>query len=325
MKILFLSSGNAKYFDNISPFIRTQGESLKHAGIDIRYFTIYGKGILGYLKAACELRKYVKRNPVDIIHAHYTLSGWSAVLSFSKRPIVLSLMGTDAYGQYIGLNKIKFSSRYLIVLTYLIQPFVKSIICKSKNIERSIILKKKSHIIPNGILLGKFSCYENGFKKDLNLDPGKKYALFLGNKKSNRKNFKLAESAVSLINSDNIILIAPYPVSHDQVVKYLNSVDVLVLTSLMEGSPNVIKEAMACNCPIVSTDVGDVRRVIGETDGCYITSFEPEEVAEKIKLAIEFSEKKGRTKGRERIIQLGLDSDTTAKKIIDVYKKALSQ
>ena len=105
---------------------------------------------------------------------------------------------------------------------------------------------------------------------------------------------------------------------------YYSAADVVLLTSVTEGSPNVIKEAMACNCPIVSTDVGDVREVLGNTEGCYISGLDPVEVAEKTKKALEFSYTKGRTKGRQRIIELGLDSESIAKKIVEVYKKALN-
>ncbi len=91
-----------------------------------------------------------------------------------------------------------------------------------------------------------------------------------------------------------------------------------MLTSYNEGSPNVIKEAMACNMPIVSTNVGDVKEVVGKTKGCYITSFEPEDVAEKIKLALEFGK---RTIGRDDIKHL--ESSVIAKKIINVYKSVL--
>ena len=94
----------------------------------------------------------------------------------------------------------------------------------------------------------------------------------------------------------------------------------MVLTSFHEGSPNVIKEAMACNCPIVATNVGDVEFIIGDTKGCYISDFDANDVAEKIKLALEFGKK---TEGRNRIIEFGLDSRSVARKIIRVYKQVL--
>ena len=76
---------------------------------------------------------------------------------------------------------------------------------------------------------------------------------------------------------------------------------------------------MACNCPIVSTDVGDVKEVIGKTEGCYITSFDPKDVAEKIKMALDFGK---RTNGRNHIKHLEINN--IAKKIINVYEHVLN-
>jgi teichuronic acid biosynthesis glycosyltransferase TuaC len=87
---------------------------------------------------------------------------------------------------------------------------------------------------------------------------------------------------------------------------------------LHEGSPNVIKEAMACNCPIVSTDVGDVKEVIGETEGCFISSFEAKDIATKLQLAINF----GRTKGRQNISKL--ESHKIAKEIEKIYQQTVT-
>jgi glycosyltransferase involved in cell wall biosynthesis len=87
----------------------------------------------------------------------------------------------------------------------------------------------------------------------------------------------------------------------------------------------VIKEAMACNTPIVSTDVGDVKWIIGNTEGCFISSFEPEAMKDEIEKAFEFARVKEKTKGRERIIKLGLDSDTIAQKIINTYQSILDK
>jgi len=322
LKILFVSSGNSKNFD-IAPFIKSQGNSLIKAGVDVVFFPLCGKGFSGYLKSAYRLRKFLKKNIVHIIHAHYTLSGWSAVLAFPKQPIILSLMGTDAYGEYKGINKIKLTSRYLILLTYLIQPFVNAIICKSKHIESSVFLKKKSSVIPNGIMLDKISYSENDFKGELGLNPDKKHILFLGSKKSKRKNYKLLAAAMDLIKSDDISVVAPYPIPHDQVIKYLNSVDVLVVPSLMEGSPNVVKEAMACNCPVVATGVGDVAWLFGDKPGYYLTGFQPEDVAGKLSLALQYAYQNGKTNGRQRIIELGLDADSIAKRLISVYQSVV--
>jgi teichuronic acid biosynthesis glycosyltransferase TuaC len=317
MRVLFVSSGNNKF--GINPFIKDQGDSLSRVGIKVDYFSIIGKGVFGYLKASRTLRKHLRNHDVNIIHAHYTLSGWVAVLAFNSKPIVLSLMGSDVYGAYIGENKIKISSLYLKILTKMIQPFVKSIICKSRNIERYVYVKNRSYIIPNGVNLDIIKDNRISYRDELLLDRSKKYILFLGSKTNVRKNYQLAYSAYKLLNNEDTELIAPYPVPHEQVLKYLNAVDCLLVTSFMEGSPNIVKEAMACNCPIVSTDVGDVHWLFGDEPGYYIADFRPEDFAEKLKSALEYSSRFVRTKGRERIRSLCLDAETIARRLIEVY------
>jgi len=324
MKVLFVCSGNVKGFD-VVPFIREQGESMRKLGVDIEYFPVSGKGLQGYWKAADRLRKYLRQRHFDLIHAHFILSGFVAVLASGSRPVVLSLMGSDAYGQYVGENKVVLSSRYLTLLTFLIQPFVRAIISKSRNIERYVYLKRKSFIIPNGIDTRKFQSCEMDFGDELALNRAKKQVLFLGSKSSVRKNFQLAQKAVSYLHRNDIELINPYPISHNSVPKYLNSAAVLAVCSYMEGSPNVVKEAMACNCPIVTTDVGDVKWVLGRTEGCYIASFKPEDYAAKLHEALKFSETRGRTRGEQRIRELGLDSESVAQRILEIYKKALGK
>ena len=99
----------------------------------------------------------------------------------------------------------------------------------------------------------------------------------------------------------------------------MNACDALVLTSEAEGSPNVVKEAMACNIPVVATDVGDVREIISHTDGCYLCKMEPPDIARKLQSALSFGE---RTNGREAVAHLELDA--VSRRIIDVYEQTLS-
>lgn len=318
MKVLFVCSGNSINFP-IVPFIKSQGESLKEAGIEVDYFPVKGKGILGYIKSGIKIRKFLESNNYDVIHAHFTLSGWSALIGTRKIPIVLSLMGSDALGQVSGNDNLNLKSRFYQILTYLIQPFVAAIISKSANIEKHVYLKSKSTILPNGVNTDLFRSAADDFRKELGLDSEKIYILFLGNRDKPIKNFSLAQEAVASLDLPNVELINPYPLVHADVPKYLNSVNVLVVPSLMEGSPNVIKEAMACNCPIVATDVGDIRWVMGDIEGCYLSSFSSKEFAQQLKLAIEFSEVYGRTNGEQRISKLGLSSESIANRLIDIY------
>jgi len=98
----------------------------------------------------------------------------------------------------------------------------------------------------------------------------------------------------------------------------MNACDVLVLTSDYEGSPMVVKEAMACNLPVVSVDVGDVAEVISGVEGCYICQQTPEDVAAKLALALNRPE---RTQGRRAVAHLALDR--IAERLIAEYDDVL--
>ena len=168
--------------------------------------------------------------------------------------------------------------------------------------------------------LSKFSLIDkNEARKKLGLG-NKKYILFAANPARPEKNFKLAEQAVKKLNRNDTELLVVHSQPFDKMKLYFNAADVLLLTSLHEGSPNVIKEALVCNLPIVSTDVGDVKWLLGDLAGCFLTSFDPVDVADKLKKALEFNSP---TNGRQRITELELDSESVAKKIISLYKEIL--
>ncbi len=320
MKVLFVVSGNNQYYD-VAPFIRSQGDSLVEEGVEVAYFPIMGKGMLNYLKNVGPLRKYLKNNPVDVIHAHYSLCGWVAVLAAGSLPVVLSYMGDDLFGSHTGRNKRKLKSWLLTYLSKAIQPFVQAIICKSPQMVDAVARKNVTHLVPNGVRLEQFKLYDKSSRKELGLERNKTYVLFLGDPADANKNIALVESALEQLRLPNVELLIRYKVSHDAVVKYLNAADVFTLCSFSEGSPNVVKEAMACNCPMVVTPAGDAPWVVEGTDGCYVSpSWEPEDFAKKLGLALQYADKQGRTKGREQLLALGLDASSIAWRIIGIYE-----
>lgn len=301
MKVLFLSSGRAGRPGDV---VKNQGESLEIAGVDVDYFLIK-PGFWGYLSSIRKLRFEYKSGHYDLVHAHYSLCGFVAVLAGCK-PLVVSLMGSDIATSGFLRALIRFFIRY---------KWSEAIV-KTRQM-KELIGVDRVHVNPNGVDIEKFKPIPKeiarqhiGYKED------KKLIVFIAVNNRREKNINLATEAINLFNDNNIDFKHIHDVPNQEIPYYLNAADVLLLTSKREGSVNVIKEAMACNCPIVSTDVGDVRWVTGNTDGCFITSFEPEDVAQKIKAAIDFGK---RSEGRQRIIDLGLDSVTVAKRIEDVY------
>lgn len=322
MNVLFVCSGNSEYYE-ISSFIKSQADALIEKGIQVEFFVIKGKGVVNYGRNVFYLKNILRRNRYQIIHAHYSLSGWVAVLAIPGIPIVLSLMGTDALGKFVGRNKINFGSWIYVTLTYLIQPFVRAIISKSSEIEDVVYRKKVSYVIPNGVQLNKFVGSGPGFRSELGLEKEMKYVLFLANPNDVNKNYELAKAAVERLGRKDVTLINIFKESPDTVVKYLNSVDVFVSCSFSEGSSNAIKEAMACNCPMVVTNAGDAEWIIGDTPGCFVSSYDPSIFANDLGRALDFAGEHRRTNGRRRICELGLDSETVVEKIVGIYKKLL--
>lgn len=302
-----------------------QGDSLIEEGIDLDYFPVLGKGLKGYLKSIRKLKSHIINNNFEIIHAHYGLCGIVSLFAKKGERLVVTFMGDDLIGTNRIDGSVTFKSRINVLINILLSRVAYDFcIVKSEEMYSKLKITHKS-LIPNGINLNKFypisinnTFVTLGFNGD-----NSKIVLFISDPLRPEKNYKLAKEAVDLISDIKVKLIPVFNIDNSELVHYYNAADVLLLTSFHEGSPNVIKEAMACNCPIVSTDVGDVKWIFGNVEGCYLSSFDPVDVSEKMKLAIEYREKYIQTKGRQRIIKLGLNAETVAERIIHVYRNIL--
>lgn len=301
MKVLFVCSGNRV---EVSPIIRNQGDSICAQGVDIAYYTIKGKGIGGYLKNVRPIRRYLKQNQFDVVHAHYSLSAFVASLAGAK-PLVVSLMGSD----------VKASGIYKMMIRVFAFLFSwKSIIVKSADMYQSLGIRR-AVVIPNGVNMDRFKPLDlKECQETLGWSSEKKHVLFTSDPKRREKNYALAESAVSCI--ENAELHAMVGVQNEDTPIWYNAADVVLMTSLWEGSPNAIKEAMACSRPIVSVNVGDVKKILGTTEHCYMVQYSQDQVVSKLQLAMQHN---GATEGRKCIVNLGLDTGTVAKQIIAIY------
>jgi len=310
LKVLFVSSGNIKKF-GISPIVINQGKSLEKIGVNVSYYGIKGKGVINYLRNRKILKEKIKKSSFDVIHAHYSFSGILVASTLTKLPIIVSLMGSDTL--------LKFP--YSLIIKIMHKYFWTQTIVKSKSMKKNLRLEN-SIILPNGVDFSRFyPMSKEKSRKHLGFKNNKKYVIFIGDPNRPEKNFYLAKKSVEIVQKDysNIELFVVFGkdgVKNEEISYYINAADLLLLTSTREGSPNVIKEAMACNCPIVSTNVGDVKSIIKGISGCFITNFDPKNIAEKIKLAMNY----GKTNGRENIYFL--NDALIAKKLIHIYKKA---
>lgn len=318
MKILFVCSGNSKYFE-LAPFIRAQATSLRECGLSIDFSIVKRKGLIGYLNHVNVLRKLLDNSEYELIHAHYSLCGIIAFLAtlISLRrdkvrlPVVVSLMGSDVRSGGLWLNIVRFFVRRIWKRT----------IVKSSDMKQNLGLSSPV-IIPNGVNFETFRHISAAeCVQELEWDPYLKYVLFGADPTRDVKNYPLAKQSFDLLSNKNCKLITIGDLPHDKVPMYLNACGALLLTSKWEGSPNIVKEAMACGTPIICTDVGDVRWLLEGLDGCSVTSHDPQDIASQLNMALQFDHK---TRGRERLIELGLDSESVAKRLVELYDGILS-
>ena len=160
-------------------------------------------------------------------------------------------------------------------------------------------------------------------RQKMHLSADKRYILFAGAFDNAVKNATLAKQTVEALQDDNAELLELKGYSRDEVTLLMCAADTFLMTSLSEGSPQVIKEAMACGCPIVSVDVGDVKERVEGLEGCYVAETrDPQELVQLLQKAMTL---KGKTKGRERLVADGLDNNIVAQKLISIYERVIKK
>lgn len=318
MKVIFVASGNKKGGSNVSAFVQSQYDSLKKEGLEMRLVGTEGKGAKAYLRAAWKLRKMIRAERPDVVHGHYSLCGWvanMACLGLRHKPkIVVSILGS-----------FPTKDKKWKLVRWSIQHLWDATIVKSQRTANQLGLPV--NIIPNGVNLEIFQTQDNAAaRKAVGFEDGKKYIIWCSNPDRPEKDYKLAEDTVHLLESEildpngfSVKLVPVFNKTPQEVCMYMNAADCLLLTSVSEGSPNVIKEAMSCNCPIVTTNVGDVTERLENLEGCHVVdSREPKELAGAIRKSLEFGK---RTEGRKRIIEDQLEISQIAKRIKDIYER----
>jgi glycosyltransferase involved in cell wall biosynthesis len=306
MKVLFVSSGNS---GKIDPIASSQTQMLVSAGIHVDNFLIVGKGFKGYLRNIPKLKSHIKNNNYDVVHAHYSLTAFVAALAGAK-PLVVSLMGSDVH-----TNKL---NNLIIKLFNLL--FWNEVIVKSNEMRIKIGLKNV-HVIANGVNLDQFEFIDKQqARHQLGWNSDKIHLFFPANTRRYEKNYPLIASSLKMFNDHSIeIHNLDNAIDTELMNLHYQASDIVLLSSLWEGSPNVIKEALACNKIVVSTDVGDVNERFGKLKGVFIAKHDTHDYFSQIKEAIEFLKANNSVEGRKSIIAQGLDGKSFAQRLIEIY------
>ena len=289
-------------------FVAEQVESLRRRGMAVDVLFVDGaSGRSSYLRGFGRVRRAIAAACYDLIHAHYV---FSAIMALAQRrvPILLTHHGIETQQGWTA-PLCRWTSR-----------FVTRTIVTSRPVQTALS-RPDTAIIPCGVNTDLFQPGSRAAAREaVALSPTALLVLFAGMHRP-EKRFDLAEAAVAQLQArrPDVQLVVAEEEPHERMPLFMNACDVLVLTSEAEGSPMVVKEAMACNLPIVSVDVGDVAEVVGETAGCYLAERTPEALAAGLAKALDFG---GRTTGRGAIMALSLDA--IAARLEAVYREMIS-
>jgi teichuronic acid biosynthesis glycosyltransferase TuaC len=308
-------------------FVEQQIVGLQRIGVEVDVMLVNRaeKGMGSYFTMGAALRERIGQFKPDVVHVMY-----GGVLAervtgiITEIPVVVSFCGSDLLGERLSGVLRKIVSGCGVLASHIAAKRAVGIIVKSRNLEEALpvsVDRSKVRIIPNGINLERFiSLDQLDCRKKLGWSLNKFHVLFPANAGDPVKRPFLAQAAIEAANrlGLNAEMHQLRGVPHEEVSIWLNASDVVLLTSLHEGSPNIIKEALACDVPVVSVDVGDVRERISEIEGCHIALPDSHDLGSKLLLV---RARGGRVAGREKVQQISLEQ--TSLKLRSFYLEVL--
>ncbi len=305
------------------PFLVEQVEFLRRAGVAVEVFFFRGaKHPVNYLKAWWRFnRQYWRcRDRYDLVHAQF---GQAALIPWPKRwPLVITFHGVDLLGQLSPEGRPTLQGQFLVGVGRTAARFADAVVVVSNEMRQKLPATKPLHILPTGVDLASLPCLTCAeARRKLDLPADERLALFVGSPHDPLKRYALAQQAVDVLSRRlPTRLILGWGRPHRDILVMMHACDVLVITSLQEGSPTIVKEALACNLPIVSVVVGDVVERLQGIEGCAITA---DDRPEAIASALEQILRRGRRiSGRDSVEQL--DQRTLTDRLVAIYHSVLT-
>ncbi|SDQ20172.1 glycosyltransferase [Natronobacterium texcoconense] len=295
-----------------SPFLNQQISALESRGLSVDTLTVSGhvsaeesRSVLDYLRFFPQVRREVRQGDYDLVHAHY---GLTAPMALAQRevPVVLTLWGTDLEGP--GGPVSRFCA-----------PRCEEVVVMTEDMRRE--LGSDCTVLPFGIDLDLFRPEPTDAAKErVNWDPDEHHVLFPYPPERTVKNHPRAKQIVDAVDDRvdrPVNLQVVHGVDHERVPTYMNAADALLLTSEHEGSPTSVKEALACNLPVVATDVGDVRERLEGVDPSTVATSD----AELVRGLEEGLERGERSNGRQAAREVS--QREVVDRLLSIYGRAI--
>lgn len=306
---------------------KRQIESLDRLGVVIATYVFHNRrSFHGLIQGGCALRRMAQEFQADLVHVHYGAAQAFMAVLFSPRPVVVSFCGSDLFGNYGPSGRKTWSGRLSRGLSQIGALGCRRCIAKSEGLKRSLRslwlpwVQNRCAVIPNGVDLDMFQPMSQAEARArlgwTHQDP---VVLFMDRKGAWVKDPDLARAAYreakKTVSSLRLHVLEYEP--PDKMPLFFNAADVLLLTSRHEGSNNTLKEALACNLPVVATACGDTPERLQGVRFSYICSRDVQELGERLAAVVTVRE---RSNGRQYVRELALDRVAT--RIKKLYEEA---
>jgi teichuronic acid biosynthesis glycosyltransferase TuaC len=305
-------------------FIEQQVRSVRQLGVEVEVLHLdrRSRGPRAYWGLGKELKHVVERTQPALVHLAY--GGVMADLATSAvrdRPVLVQYWGSDLLGSRAEPALRRLTIHVGVLASRRAARRAEGVIAVSENLRAALppaAAGGNVWVVPSGVDLDRFAPLDqHECQSRLGWAIGAKHVLFPASARRPEKRYGLAQAAVARLQASgvDVHLHQLDGVEHSDVPTWMNASDVLVLTSTHEGSPNAVKEALACNVPVVAVDVGDVRQWLANVTGCYVAAPTPEDLAEKLDLVLSAGE---RIDARDTLADISLQR--TAQRLLEIYR-----
>ena len=317
MNILVVTTGWPRFpGDNRGIWIERQVRILRQLGHTIEVFHFRPKkNPLRYLKASLVLRSKV-RTEHDLIHAHFGNAGFISILAAKGKIVIVTLHGSDVFGERSSSGRMTLQGHIRQTVTRWTVKRADRVILVAERMKKELP-PRDFDVIPMGISTTLFRPMDqHKCRNEIGLDQSVPLVLFVGSPEKKEKRYELACSACEMLRRRlRCDLVLADGVDNEKIPLYMGACDVLLITSMSEGSPTVVKEAICCGLPIVSVDVGDVKERIKDIAECEVVSSDtPEVLANALERVL---------KTRRRILIEGersaMDENVLTNKVLQLY------
>lgn len=303
-------------------FVKRQAEFLRRAGVAVDVFHFRGaKRAWNYARAWLGVRPKIRSGQYDLVHAQF---GQSGILSLPKRlPLVVTLRGSDILGIVGPDGRYTVAGKISQWVTRLAVRRADQVVVVSEHMKEYFETPAPVTVLPSGLDFDLFRVTpRDEARARLGWPLDKRLVLFAGNPEQPRKRYPLAKAAVDIVNRTiPTELVVAWGVAHTDIPLYMSACDAFVFTSMQEGSPNVVKEALACDLPVVSVPIGDTAERLRGIHGCELVVDErPEAIAAALERVLR---RGGRVAGRVAVAHLAEEAITA--RLIEVYRHAIGR